>query len=99
MDDPPHTSGRYVDKPSPPAASVDAALSLLATRPAEAERICRLLLARGDSTPDVRVLQALAWLCRGSGRSAEAVGLLRRAVDARPDDPECLNNLASVLIG
>src|SRR4051812_42108961 len=57
---------------------------------AEAERCCRAVLAVKASQFDA--LHLLGVIAAQSGRAAEAVSFLARAVSARPDSAEAHNN-------
>src|SRR4051812_21472971 len=62
---------------------------------AGAERACRGVLAHEPDHP--QALHFLGLLCHRSGRSAEALGLLRRSVAIAPQREEFPCNLAAVL--
>jgi predicted O-linked N-acetylglucosamine transferase (SPINDLY family) len=65
-----------------------------AGRAAEAEALCRSILARGD---DARALHLLGTIRFGLGAHVEGIDLLRRAVDLRPDYAEAEFNLGAML--
>jgi predicted O-linked N-acetylglucosamine transferase (SPINDLY family) len=65
-----------------------------AGRTAEAEALCRSILAGGD---DARALHLLGTIRFGLGARDEGIDLLRRAVDVRPDYAEAEFNLGAML--
>jgi tetratricopeptide (TPR) repeat protein len=65
-----------------------ARLFLARANPAQAEKLCRRAAAFDPSHIECR--QALAWLCRRSGRIAEAIGFLRQVAELDPNDVTCL---------
>lgn len=51
-----------------------------------------------EGLPETPIVSALAFAWASSGRGADAVALLRRAHDARPDDAALAGNLARLLL-
>jgi len=65
-----------------------ARLFLARAKPAEAEKLCRRAAAFDRTQVECR--QALAFLCRRSGRLPEAIGFLRQIAEIEPNDVACL---------
>ncbi len=61
-----------------------AQLFLAHGKPAEAEKLCRRAAAFDRTQVECR--QALAWLCRRSGRIAEAIRLLKQLAEIEPNN-------------
>jgi len=72
-----------------------AAAAQQAGRLAEAEQLCRTVLAAAPDHPDAQFL--LAGVAAAAGRPAAAIDLLRRAIDGNPQRPEFHGNLGAVL--
>ncbi len=87
--------------PSAPAGSDAAnllrraAAAQQAGRLAEAEQLCRTVLAAAPDHPDAQFL--LAGVAAAAGRPATAIDLLRRAIDRDPRRAEFHGNLGAIL--
>lgn len=89
------------DGPAVPAGSDAASLlrraaaAQQAGRLAEAEQLCRTVLAAAPDHPDAQFL--LAGVAAAAGRPVAAIDLLRRAIDRNPQRAEFHGNLGAVL--